>query len=541
MLASVQADPARGGAVAAADSDFETTVVALRPPPDPHVAPAPSEGGDEACIGRYRIERTLGTGGLGTVHEAWDPLLSRRVALKTLHLDADAGQRLALERLFLAEARAAAGLSHPHIVTVFDAGLSDRGVYIAMERLHGRDLRQALAEGWRPTPAQAVRLVRRVADALAYAHARGVVHCDVKPANIFLDRAGRPKLLDFGIARLVHARAGDGGRPDTAAPEGLGAVQPGQGAPGAASAEAAADGVVAGSPHYVAPEQLRGEAVDGRTDVHALGIVLYELLTGRRPYAGGTVDEIHAAVLGAEAPRADTVDPRLPASLAALAARAMARDPDARFASAAELAQALRRWQHDDPAVAADSAGDGSTRSPSHDEDAGSCGNAAGGTESARPGGDTVRPISRRRTRWASAGGVAIATLAFALGPWPGGVEAPDAPRAVAPVGGAAGGTGTVPGSAASASPGASADAAPTQTPGTMAAATTGELRMTIQPWGEVEVDGNAAGRAAPTATLTLPEGPHLLIVRHPGRPAFIAEVEVSAGGVAEVAHRFSR
>ena len=157
MLASVQADPARGGAVAAADSDFETTVVALRPPPDPHVAPAPSEGGDEACIGRYRIERTLGTGGLGTVHEAWDPLLSRRVALKTLHLDADAGQRLALERLFLAEARAAAGLSHPHIVTVFDAGLSDRGVYIAMERLHGRDLRQALAEGWRPTPAQAGR------------------------------------------------------------------------------------------------------------------------------------------------------------------------------------------------------------------------------------------------------------------------------------------------------------------------------------------------------------------------------------------------
>ena len=111
MLASVQADPARGGAVAAADSDFETTVVALRPPPDPHVAPAPSEGGDEACIGRYRIERTLGTGGLGTVHEAWDPLLSRRVALKTLHLDADAGQRLALERLFLAEARAETGLA----------------------------------------------------------------------------------------------------------------------------------------------------------------------------------------------------------------------------------------------------------------------------------------------------------------------------------------------------------------------------------------------------------------------------------------------
>ncbi|MCB1997847.1 MAG: serine/threonine protein kinase, partial [Rhodoferax sp.] len=146
-------------------------------------------------IGRYALKRKLGEGGLGNVHEAWDPLLSRTVAVKTLQFDVDPPERLALDRLFLNEARAVAGLNHPHIVTVHDAGLSAHGVYIAMERLRGRDLRQAIAGGWRPRPGQAAYLVRRVADALAYAHARGVVHCDIKPANIFLTGKDKPTVL----------------------------------------------------------------------------------------------------------------------------------------------------------------------------------------------------------------------------------------------------------------------------------------------------------------------------------------------------------
>ena len=186
----------RAETVDATDSSFETTVVddvaaarmaqqspdgVLGPPPPPvlsGVAPI-VESESIGHVGRYALKTILGKGGLGTVYAAWDPLLSRTVALKTLHIDADPAAREALDALFLNEARAAAGLSHPHIVTVFDAGPSDTGVYIAMERLQGQDLRHLLQQGVRPGPIEAAQVVRRVADALAYAHRKGVVHCDV--------------------------------------------------------------------------------------------------------------------------------------------------------------------------------------------------------------------------------------------------------------------------------------------------------------------------------------------------------------------------
>ena len=289
---------------------------------------APADGAVEqrptiAHIGRYALKGLLGEGGLGQVHEAWDPLLSRTVAVKTLQIDIDTPTRVSLDGLFLNEARAAAGLNHPNIVTVHDAGLSAHGVYIAMERLRGSDLRMKLAAGWRPAPRQAAQLVRRVADALAYAHARGVVHCDIKPANIFLSRRDKPKVLDFGIARVAHS-----------------AVLP------------ALDGMVAGSPHYLAPEQLQGGAVDARTDIHALGVVFYELLTGRKAYTGDSVEQITHAVLNNHPAPAHEVRPGVPPTLSAIAARAMARDPAERYASAAEMAIELRRWDDRESAAA---------------------------------------------------------------------------------------------------------------------------------------------------------------------------------------------
>src|SRR6185436_7640206 len=220
-------------------------------------------------VGRYALKAVLGEGGLGTVYAAWDPLLSRAVAVKTLRLHAETQDLGSLDDLILNEARAAARLSHPHIVTVFDAGPSDQGIYIAMEPLRGRDLRHMVHEGWRPSPVEAAQVVRRVADALAYAHGKGVVHCDIKPANIFMVGRRQPKVLDFGIARVAHREA------------------------------PSVEGPVAGSPYYLAPEQLRGESVDRRCDVYALGVVLFELLTGQRPYTGQTIEEINRAVLSA--------------------------------------------------------------------------------------------------------------------------------------------------------------------------------------------------------------------------------------------------
>ncbi|MBC7940461.1 MAG: serine/threonine protein kinase, partial [Chitinophagaceae bacterium] len=266
-------------------------------------------------VGRYALKSQLGEGGLGQVHEAWDPLLSRTVAVKTLQFNLPPATRASLDGLILNEARAAAGLSHAHIVTVHDAGLSAHGVYIAMERLHGRDLRQALATGWLPSPRSAAQLVRRVADALAYAHARGVVHCDIKPANIFLVGRDKPKVLDFGIARVAHGPA----------------------AP-------ALDGLVAGSPHYLAPEQLQGGTIDARVDIHALGAVFYELLTGRKAFGGDSVAQITTAVLTNHPPPAHELRPGVPEALSAVATRAMAREPGDRFGSAAEMSAALRRW-----------------------------------------------------------------------------------------------------------------------------------------------------------------------------------------------------
>ena len=268
-----------------------------------------------AQIGRYALKRRLGTGGAGHVHEAWDPLLSRTVAIKTLHFHAEGPTREALDRLFLNEVRAVASLSHPHIVTVYDAGLAPQGVYLAMERLHGCDLRARLAGGWHPSPGQAAHLVRRLADALTYAHARGVVHCDIKPGNVFLTANAKPWILDFGIARVAHARAIDG-----------------------------MAGWVVGSPHYLAPEQLRGEPVDARTDVYALGVLFYELLAGRKAFVGDSIEQVTTAVLANHPAPANELRSGVSPTLARIAAHAMARDPADRYATASEMAAELRHW-----------------------------------------------------------------------------------------------------------------------------------------------------------------------------------------------------
>jgi len=513
-----------------------------------------------AHIGRYALKGPLGSGGLGQVHEAWDPLLSRVVAVKTLQFETDPRERVALDGLFLNEARAVAGLNHPHIVTIYDAGLSAHGVYIAMERLHGRDLRHALAGGWLPSPAQAALLVRRVADALAYAHARGVVHCDVKPANIFLDRRHKPKVLDFGIARVAH------GRPSTHL-----------------------DGYVLGSPHYLAPEQLEGREVDARTDIHALGVVFYELLAGRRAFGGDSVEQITTAILTHHPAPAHELRPEVPKALSQIAAKAMARSPEQRFQSALAMAMELRRW------LAAHEA-------------------AQAAAAPARPRRrDTTAPPRRRALLWAGGALAGVALLAVAAGTarrqaaGPAQAEAPSLPAAgtsgavapaatvapaapAAPAAEAPGPAGTAaaepspapalagdaaplppsppqPGTppTAAAKPPAAAtarpatrpaaasrprngpapapapSAAPTTTaPGGTAAVASGTLQLAISPWGEVEVDGRAVGIAPPLNRLSLPAGTHQVVVRNTDFPPLVTTVQVEADGVTLLRHRFA-
>lgn len=270
-------------------------------------------------IGRYALKYKIGEGGLGSVFAAHDPLLSRLIAIKTLNVEVDESKRTEFNTIFLNEARAAAGLSHPHIVTVFDAGISDSKAYIAMELLKGRDLRQLRKEGWRPNPSQAALIMRRVADALAYAHTKGVVHCDIKPANIFMLSRTQPRVLDFGIARAAHQSDVQG-----------------------------TDEVNGGSPYYMAPEQVKQEGIDRRTDVYALGAVLYELLTDQKPFKGATLDELMAAVLNDTPPLAHTTNLSIPKALSDIAARAMEKEPARRYQSARDMSRDLRLWMEQD-------------------------------------------------------------------------------------------------------------------------------------------------------------------------------------------------
>jgi eukaryotic-like serine/threonine-protein kinase len=507
-------------------------------------------------IGRYALKGMLGQGGLGQVHEAWDPLLSRNVAIKTLQFSIDATTRDALDGLFLNEARAAARLSHPNIVTVHDAGLSEHGVYIAMERLHGSDMRQRLAGGWRPTPLEAAQLVRRVADALAYAHTSGVVHCDIKPANIFLSRRDRPKVLDFGIARVTRNKA-------------------------LMASGAMWDGAVAGSPHYLAPEQLQGGTVDARTDIHALGVVLYELLTLRKAFDGSNLLQITAAALASDPKAAHELREGVPKALSAIAAKAMARDPPQRYVSAAEMAHELRRWAdrhaREETSKAQGRVGDKTGRAQAAARPrmtvagvAIAAALALGGMVTlaltlqsskqpsprsvaelpAKPIATTLASPAREVPTTLSGAAPAVLTQPVEIiePPLPRREQISDAaPPAVsnkAAVNSVQAATVVAAPAAARNKPGPSPNTAGRDLRSSAAASTvvaTGTVQLAISPWGNVDIDGVAAGTTPPLARMSLPEGTHTITVRNAEFPPFVTTVQVGADKTVTVRHRFGQ
>lgn len=476
-------------------------------------------------IGRYALKHPLAEGGLGTVYEAWDPLLSRAVAVKTLQFKVPLPSRVALDGLFLNEARTAAGLSHRYIVTVYDAGLSPHGVYIAMERLHGRDLRQALDAGWLPSPERAAQIVRRVADALAYAHGRGVVHCDIKPGNIFLTRRHRPKVLDFGIARAAGAAA-----------------------PGL-------DGLLAGSPHYLAPEQLDGGEIDARTDIYSLGVVLYELLTGRKAFEGRSLEAITAAVRAGQPVPIRQLQPAVPEALAAIVERAMARSPADRPASAGELSQALRQWGTQQRAIASIEALSAPVR-PAGAPPAGrgKAGWIVGGVLVAMLGGVLAMQGRRPAVADAPAPLPAVARVAApAVPPTPAAaataIVPADPAEADVRIGELPPPAAAMPSAAATASPrmpapnsGAEPPRAPARTAAGNAtvAASTGLVQLSVSPWAHLEVDGKEAGMTPPVSRLVLPAGTHTITLRNEDYAPHTVTLTVAPDRPATVRHQFA-
>jgi serine/threonine-protein kinase len=275
-----------------------------------------------STVGPYRILERLGAGANGEVYLAEDTRLHRRVALKTLAGTARI-EASEVRRRLLREARAAARLNHPHIAAVYDVLETDEGVHIVMEYVRGVSLATRLREG-PPAAMQVLDIGVQLASALAHAHSLGVIHRDLKPANIVSSADGQVKILDFGLARLEQVEAGSA-RLD--------------------SSDGTSDSVVrtVGTPPYIPPEHLTGAPVDARGDIYSLGVTLFELLTGRRPFEAKDGLRLAEAILTAPTPRPRQLFPEVPPDLDAVVYRAMARNPADRYASAADLEADLKR------------------------------------------------------------------------------------------------------------------------------------------------------------------------------------------------------
>src|ERR1700752_2734692 len=250
----------------------------------------------DETISHFRVIEKLGEGGMGVVYKAIDTRLNRPVALKFLP-DKIARDSQALER-FRREARAASALNHPGICTIYDIGEHDGRAFIAMEFIDGETLRSHIHGKALPLE-EVLELVIQIAEALEAAHAEGIIHRDIKPANIFVTKRGRAKVLDFGLAKLV--------------PKGV------------ASANAESDGdlsdsnsivgIISGTPSYMSPEQVRGDPLDPRTDIFSLGLLLYEMATGRQAFSGGTGGLIIEAVLTLPPASVRNINPDVPPRL----------------------------------------------------------------------------------------------------------------------------------------------------------------------------------------------------------------------------------
>jgi eukaryotic-like serine/threonine-protein kinase len=265
-------------------------------------------------LGRYDLVRVLGKGAMGIVYEGRDPNLDRRVAIKTVKVENLSEEAAAeYEHRFRTEARSAARLQHPNIVSVYDSDRDGDVAFLVMEYIQGDDLKHHLDKGIRYSLEQSLKMIRDLLSALDYAHKQGIVHRDVKPANLLIEPGGRVKLTDFGVARIQDS--GEATR---------------------------TQGSMVGTLKYMSPEQVQGQKIDSRADLFSVGVVLYQLLTDKRPFDGDNDFSIIHQIIGHTPAPPSSFNARLPSAIDAVVARALAKDRDQRFATARDFATALQ-------------------------------------------------------------------------------------------------------------------------------------------------------------------------------------------------------
>ncbi len=511
--------------------DFARTLAAFFKPVHPPTEDKP--GNALGHLGRYRLHKQIGQGAMGAVWAAEDPVLSRLVALKTVNVDLSPEERARFEDTFLYEARAAAKLNHPSIVTVYDAGKVKEGPYIAMELLEGEDLKTMMARGVPMSPGRASDIISRVADALEYAHSVGIVHRDIKPANIYLVGRKTPKVLDFGIAQFARSHT-----------------------------SIMADQKLLGSPGYMAPELIEGGRADNRSDIFSLGVVFYELLTGKAPFFGDQLQDLLNAICKASPVPPHQVNPDVPLEVSMIVGKALAKKPEDRYQRAGDFAADLRRWATTARVrklLQQQSAENSATQEIVRKKrrslrlGVGVAGALVAATVvfwllhvglpsySSEPvvvaGSTVTRPSTVTRTPK-----IAVPPVGanVALEPAPAPVEPAEDPAKLL--------------AAAQAAKEAAekrkaerekrdqakllalaAKAAPAES----AAPANGTVSLAVSPWGEVVVDGARKGLSPPLTQLTLPAGKHTIEVRNSDFEPFVTTVEVEGEKTVRIRHKF--